>query len=174
MARKRLPDEPTLKTWQDADDTLRQIAEAKIALDDIEGSMNTQIIGIKKIAEQEAQPYTNLIKRLENDLKVFAADHRDDFGNAKTKALTFGEVGYRSSTKIVLPKAKEKLEEIIRKLKARKMNDCIVTTETVNKENLKKYGADVVVAVGAKMPQEDTFGYDVYLDKLKRLTASGE
>ena len=65
-------------------------------------------------------------------------------------ALTFGEVGFRLSTSISLPRAKEKLDEIIRRLKARQMLDCIVTEEKVSKEALRKYGADTVEAVGAQ------------------------
>ena len=41
-------------------------------------------------------------------------------GKVKTKALTFGEVSFRLSTAISLPRAKDKIEEIVRRLKARK------------------------------------------------------
>lgn len=40
-------------------------------------------------------------------------------GKTKTRALTFGEVGFRLSTSVSLPRAKEKIEEIIRRLKTR-------------------------------------------------------
>ena len=45
MARKRVIEEPTLKSWEDVNDALRQIAEAQIALGDIESDMQKQIIG---------------------------------------------------------------------------------------------------------------------------------
>ena len=38
-------------------------------------------------------------------------------GKTKSMVLTFGEVGFRLSTSVSLPRAKEKLEEIIRRLK---------------------------------------------------------
>ena len=43
MARKRVVEPSGVKTWEDAIDALRQIAEAQLAVQDIEGEMNKQI-----------------------------------------------------------------------------------------------------------------------------------
>lgn len=171
MARKRIIEAPALKSWEDVNDALRQIAEAQIALGDIESEMQKQIVGAKKAAEQQSKPYNDRVAKLEREIKDFVEDHREDMGKAKSKVLTFGEVGFRLSTSVSLPKAKEKLEEIIRRLKARQMMDCIVVEEKVSKEALKKYGEDTVAAVGATYKQKDVFGYDVYLDKLQTIKA---
>jgi phage host-nuclease inhibitor protein Gam len=173
MARTRIIEAPALKSWEDVDKTLREIAEESIALSDIESDMQRQIIGIKKIAEQDSKPHVDRIAKLERDLSEFVADHRDDLGKTKTKVLNFGEVGYRLSTSVSLPTAKDKLADIIRRLKARKMNDCVIVEEKISKENLKKYGEDAVNAVGAVWKQKDTFGYDVYRDKLERQKTAG-
>ena len=50
------------------------------------------------------------VARLERDLKDFVTEHRADMGKVKTKALTFGEVSFRLSTAISLPRAKDKIE----------------------------------------------------------------
>ena len=113
MARKRVIEEPTLKTWEDVNDALRQIAEAQIALGDIESDMQKQIIGAQKVAEEQSKPIKDAQARLEREIKAFVTDHRDEMGKAKTMTLTFGEVGFRLSTSISLPRAKEKLEEMI-------------------------------------------------------------
>ena len=119
MARKRVIEAQSLKSWEDVNDALRQIAEAQIALGDIESDMQKQIVGAKKVAEDQSKPYKDAIARLEHELKEFVSEHRTDMGKAKTMTLTFGEVGFRLSTSVSLPKAKEKLAEIIRRLKAR-------------------------------------------------------
>lgn len=147
MARKRVIEAPSLKTWEDVNDALRQIAE------------------------EQSKPHKDKIARLEREIKDFTVEHRDEMGKTKTKTLTFGEVGFRLSTSISLPRAKEKLEEIIRKLKARQMTDCIVVEEKVSKEALKKYGEDTVNAVGATWKQRDEFGYDLNLAKLEQVKA---
>ncbi len=173
MARKRVIEEPTLKSWEDVNDALRQIAEAQIALGDIESDMQKQIIGAQKVAEEQSKPIKDAQARLEREIKAFVTEHRDEMGKAKTMTLTFGEVGFRLSTFISLPRAKEKLEEIIRRLKSRQMNDCIVVEEKISKEALKKYGEDTVNAVGAAWKQSDVFGYEVNIAKLEQMKAGG-
>ena len=171
MARKRVIEPPSIRTWEDANDALRQIAEAHLALLDIEGEMNKQIVGAKKAAEEQSKPYKDRVAKLERELKDFVTEHREDMGKAKSKALTFGEVSFRLSTSVSLPRAKEKLEEIIRRLKARKMTDCLVVKEEISKEALKKYGEDTVNAVGATWKQSDVFGYELNLAKLEQVKA---
>jgi phage host-nuclease inhibitor protein Gam len=170
MARKRIVEAPALKSWEDVDAALREIAENQIALQDIESEMQRQIIGCKKIAEQDGKPHADRIAKLERDLKEFVEDHRDDLGKAKTRPQLRGG-RLRLSTSGSLPMAKENIADFIRKLKARGKSDCIIVKEDVSKENLKKYGEDTVNAVGATWKQKDAFGYDVYIEKLERLTS---
>ena len=169
MARKRVIEPPSIKSWEDANEALRQIAEATIALADIEGEMNKQILGAKKAAEEQSKPFKDRVAKLERELKDFVTENRSDMGKAKSKTLTFGEVSFRLSTSISLPRAKEKLEEIIRRLKARQMTDCIVVKEEISKDALKKYGEDAVAAVGATWKQSDVFGYELNLARLEQI-----
>ena len=171
MARKRVVEPSGVKTWEDANDALRQIAEAQLALADIEGEMNKQILGAKKAAEEQSKPYKDRVAKLERELKDFVTEHRADMGKTKSKTLTFGEVGFRQSTSVSLPRAKEKIADIIRFLKARQMMDCIVVKEDVSKEALKKYGEDTVNAVGATWKQQDVFGYELNFSKLEQVKA---
>lgn len=168
MARKRVIEAPSLKSWEDVNDALRQIAEAQIAIGDIESDMQKQIIGAQKVAEEQSKPYKDSVARLEREIKTFVTEHRDEMGKSKSMALTFGEVGFRLSTSVSLPRAKEKLAEIIRRLKSRQMTDCIIVEEKVSKEALKKYGEDTVNAVGATWKQGDVFGYEVNITSWSR------
>ena len=171
MARKRVVEAPSLHSWEDVNDALRQIAEAQIALGEIQSDMQKQIIGAQKVAEEQSKPLNDNVAKLEREIKSFVTDHRDEMGKTKSVVLTFGEVGFRLSTSVSLPRAKEKLEEIIRRLKSRQMTDCIVVEEKVSKEALKKYGEDTVNAVGATWKQSDVFGYEVNIAKLEQIKA---
>lgn len=171
MARKRVVEAPSLHSWEDVNDALRQIAEAQIALGEIQSDMQKQILGAQKVAEEQSKPLNDSVAKLEREIKSFVTDHRDEMGKAKSMVLTFGEVGFRLSTSVSLPRAKEKLEEIIRRLKSRQMTDCIVVEEKVSKETLKKYGEDTVNAVGATWKQSDVFGYEVNIAKLEQIKA---
>lgn len=171
MARKRVVEAPSLHSWEDVNDALRQIAEAQIALGEIQSDMQKQILGAQKVAEEQSKPLNDNVAKLEREIKSFVTDHRDEMGKTKSMVLTFGEVGFRLSTSVTLPRAKEKLEEIIRRLKSRQMTDCIVVEEKVSKEALKKYGEDTVNAVGATWKQSDVFGYEVNIAKLEQIKA---
>ena len=171
MARKRVVEAPSLHAWEDVNDALRQIAEAQIALGEIQSDMQKQILGAQKVAEEQSKPLNDNVAKLEREIKSFVTDHRDEMGKTKSMVLTFGEVGFRLSTSVSLPRAKEKLEEIIRRLKSRQMTDCIVVEEKVSKEALKKYGEDTVNAVGATWKQSDVFGYEVNIAKLEQIKA---
>jgi phage host-nuclease inhibitor protein Gam len=171
MARKRVVEAPSLHSWEDVNDALRQIAEAQIALGEIQSDMQKQILGAQKVAEERSKPLNDNVAKLEREIKSFVTDHRDEMGKTKSMVLTFGEVGFRLSTSVSLPRAKEKLEEIIRRLKSRQMTDCIVVEEKVSKEALKKYGEDTVNAVGATWKQSDVFGYEVNIAKLEQIKA---
>lgn len=171
MARKRVVEAPSLHSWEDVNDALRQIAEAQIALGEIQSDMQKQILEAQKVAEEQSKPLNDNVAKLEREIKSFVTDHRDEMGKTKSMVLTFGEVGFRLSTSVSLPRAKEKLEEIIRRLKSRQMTDCIVVEEKVSKEALKKYGEDTVNAVGATWKQSDVFGYEVNIAKLEQIKA---
>ena len=171
MARKRVVEAPSLHSWEDVNDALRQIAEAQIALGEIQSDMQKQNLGAQKVAEEQSKPLNDNVAKLEREIKSFVTDHRDEMGKTKSMVLTFGEVGFRLSTSVSLPRAKEKLEEIIRRLKSRQMTDCIVVEEKVSKEALKKYGEDTVNAVGATWKQSDVFGYEVNIAKLEQIKA---
>lgn len=171
MARKRVVEAPSLHSLEDVNDALRQIAEAQIALGEIQSDMQKQILGAQKVAEEQSKPLNDNVAKLEREIKSFVTDHRDEMGKTKSVVLTFGEVGFRLSTSVSLPRAKEKLEEIIRRLKSRQMTDCIVVEEKVSKEALKKYGEDTVNAVGATWKQSDVFGYEVNIAKLEQIKA---
>lgn len=171
MARKRVVEAPSLHSWEDVNDALRQIAEAQIALGEIQSDMQKQILGAQKVAEEQSKPLNDNVAKLEREIKSFVTDHRDEMGKTKSVVLTSGEVGFRLSTSVSLPRAKEKLEEIIRRLKSRQMTDCIVVEEKVSKEALKKYGEDTVNAVGATWKQSDVFGYEVNIAKLEQIKA---
>lgn len=171
MARKRVVEAPSLHSWEDVNDALRQIAEAQIALGEIQSDMQKQILGAQKVAEEQSKPLNDNVAKLEREIKSFVTDHRDEMGKTKSMVLTFGEVGFRLSTSVSLPRAREKLEEIIRRLKSRQMTDCIVVEEKVSKGALKKYGEDTVNAVGATWKQSDVFGYEVNIAKLEQIKA---
>ncbi len=166
MGRKRIEDVLEINTWEDADAVLKEIAQNEIAIEEIEGVMNKDIHDIKEQASMNAMPHKTRIKALEQLLKTFVTVHKGEL-DGKTKTLNFGQTGFRASTSISLPRAKDKLEKIIEHLKKNGMADCVVVTEKVNKDILKKYDENKIIKVGAKLKKQDTFWYEAKRDEIQ-------
>ncbi len=161
MARKRM-EEQTLKSWEEADNILKQIREAEIEMNTISAEAEKCILDIKQHAEERAQPYRDKIKKMELQLKEFTVINKADL-KGKTREMSFGRVGFRMSTKLILPKA---VETVIAQLRKNGMGDCVVTKESVNKEILKTYDENTIIGVGASLKKEDTFWYETKQEKV--------
>lgn len=161
MARKRM-EEPSLKSWEEVNLTMKKLLEAEIEVEKVDADMTREMADIKAAAEKEAQPWKDAIKKYELQLKEYVQAHRDEL-SGKRRELTFGVVGFRKSTKLILPKV---LDNVITALKKRGMIDCIVSKETVNKDILKTYDSEVVLEVGGTLKSEDAFWYETKREKL--------
>jgi phage host-nuclease inhibitor protein Gam len=158
MARTRIPDAPQLKSWDDVNNALMEIARGEIEIAEIEGRMNIQINAIKEKAESECAPIRAAIAERGRQLKEFAELNRPDFGKSKSKKLTFGSLGWRASTSIVIKKALT--EKIIDNLRKLGMGDCVKVKEEINKEILATYPEEKIIASGASVKHDDTFWYE--------------
>lgn len=128
----------------------------------MEADMNGKLADIKEAAEEEANPCRDLIKKYELLIKEFTAANKLEL-NGKSKEMVFGKVGFRLSTKIILPKA---IEPVIEALKRNRMLDCIATKETVSKDILRTYSPETILLVGGSVKAEDTFWYETNREEL--------
>ncbi|MHC1760420.1 MAG: host-nuclease inhibitor Gam family protein [Negativicutes bacterium] len=160
-ARKRF-DNPALKSWDEADLHLKEIAEIDIQLQTIEAGMNLKISDAKLAAEMDAKPLQDRKEKLSLEIKDFAEDHKCEFAG-KTKNLNFGKCGFRQSTKILI----SKIASCIAALKAKGLTDCIKSKEEVNKDILRTKSDDVIASVGARKKVEDVFWLEPDYEKLK-------
>lgn len=156
MARQKVKSEPALSSWQEVDGALRQIAECQNLMDEKEIEMNRQINEIKDNTELMTRPMREKVKVLEQHIKEFVDNHRTELGG-KSKLLTFGKVGYRLSSKIVIPN----VNDVLRRLRELGLNDCIVVKESINKDVVKRLPTDKILQIGAYVKQSDEFGYEV-------------
>lgn len=167
MKRVKVEGPKAYATWEEADEALRQIGEAQRAIEAEEHKMQEQIDLAKERAAAASQPYQALIGDLEQRLAVFAEVNRDDLGVRKSRELNYGMLGYRKSTKVVLPRGAAKVLEIIKKLRDRGMGDCVITpAERVDKDALKKYPPNDIVDIGASLEVKDAFWYEVKREAL--------
>ena len=158
MARKKVTSEPVLRDWAAVDAALRDLKECRHTLAEMSIDLDRRVDGLKDEFNRNAQPLQNRMKRLEADVKEFVDAHRAEL-DGKSRALVFGKVGYRSSSRLMLAPAK--VAEAIAALKALGRKELIKTTETLDREALKKEPAEVLESIGAYIRTRDEFYYDI-------------
>lgn len=161
MARKRM-EEPSLKSWDEVDSTLKEIREAELEMSRITADMEKCILDAKQKAEEQASPYRDQIKKMELQLKEFVTLNKDEL-KGKSREMAFGRVGFRMSTRLMLPKA---VDKVVKQLRKPGMGDCIDVKESVNKDILKTYDEKTILMVGASLKKTDAFYYETKQEEL--------
>lgn len=161
MARKRVI-EPQLTSWEQVDECLKVMSDAENQLSVITADMNAAIAQAKKEAEERAAQYKDMIKQNEGKIKEFTTIRKEEL-KGKSRQLTFGTVGFRQSTKLLLP---SDTAEVILKLRENGMADCINVKETINKDTVKSYPEEEILKIGGYLQRSDTFWYETDKDSL--------
>ena len=152
MARKKVTSVPALADWGAVDNALRDIRECQHTLAEMAVQRDRQIDSIKADYAQGALPLQNRVKALESEVKAYVDLHRAEL-DGKSRALNFGTVGYRVSSKLML--ASSRVAEVLGH------TELIKTTETLDREALKRQPGDILQQVGAYIRTVDEFYYDV-------------
>lgn len=166
MTRKRLTT-PGLSSWDDVDQCLAEIGGIDRELGLIEAGQQESIDQIKAVTKAAAEPLQARKAALEALIQQYAEAHRAEFAKTKTKALTFGSVGFRLSTRVVIKRVADTLQA----LKDLGLAACVRTKEEPDKEAMKNLPLETLAAVGASLKTDDAFGYEIDRDKL---VATGE
>lgn len=162
MAKKKT--EPIFQTWEQVDDALKGIAKIDQTIKIHEAKMNDDINLIKTKVQNITTPLLEEKELLEKNIKEFTEAKATEFTDKKTKDFTFGQVGFRKSTSIITRNVKA----IIEALKNNKMLDCIITKESINKDELTKYDDTSLEKVGAKRKVDDVFFYKVDEERIDK------
>lgn len=163
MSRKK--QEPQFKTWEEVNQSLKRIGEIDRMVTEQEAEMNNTINMIKQSHTDKVTPLLEEKKILEKNVQAYTEYNSNQFEASKTKNLNFGDVGFKKTTSIVTRNVKA----IIGALKQYKMLDCIdtKTTESINKEELKKYSDEAIEKVGAKRQVKDKYFYKISEERIE-------
>lgn len=155
----------TISSIDEADKALQELCELsrEIELINLEG--NEKIDSVKAEMQAKALPLTQRTEVIGAALNAYALGNKKElFAKEKSKALNFGTIGFRASTKIKTM-SKIKWEDVFARIKENSLLDFIRTKEEVDKEKLKKADSSTLEIVGCQVVTEDTFFYE--LDKEK-------
>jgi len=163
MAKRVKSDKPILKpvpSWQHADEFVRRIGDLQSQIDKAESKSQERINKIKAELATKVKPLQDEIALCTRSLEVFAVKHDEDFGNAKSRKLDFGLIGWRKSTSIRIKKnTLELIKQVFGKAKAAIY---IRVKESVDKEALAKLTDEELASVGARRKPKDVFFVETF------------
>ena len=162
MARKRIETGTTLQSWDDVDRCLAEIGRIDRELGLIEAGQQESIDQIKASAKLAAEPLQNKKLGLELAIKDYAEANRAEFAKVKSRELTFGIIGFRLSTSVVIKRVADTLQA----LKDLGLAHCIRTKEELDKDAMRNLPLETLHNVGASLRQVDAFGYEVKREAL--------
>ena len=167
MARIKPKDKlPQLQSWDDVNLALCEIAEHMRVTESIQHKMQQVIEDAKLQAKDACDPHAAAIDALSRQIKEYAERNRDSL-KKKTKPLVFGNIGWRKSTKLTLPRDPGKVADIVRLLRALGWNDCIkVEPPKVNREALRTHPIEDIIKVGVDVSVTDEFWLEVKKDAI--------
>lgn len=147
-----------VKTIEEADNSLKEIALRKIELKRIDADAQEAIDLVKEEAAKKAEKFKKEIKEYEEGIVAYAQTNRNElFQKKKTVTLTFGEFGFRKSTSIYV----KSHEATVNKLKELGKNAAIVIEEKANKNILATFNNKELEEVHCKRKVEDNFWYEI-------------
>lgn len=161
MPRKRM-NTTTLESWDEVDRCLREIGELDRELGLLEAGQQEAIDGIKAVTKATAEPLQAKKAGLELAIQQYAEANRAEFVKTKSRELTFGTVGFRLSSKVVI----KRIADTLQALKDLGLSHCVRTKEECDKEAMKQLPLETLHAVGATLKQEDAFGYEIKREAL--------
>ncbi|WP_346286878.1 host-nuclease inhibitor Gam family protein [Zoogloea sp.] len=165
---KVLPDVPQpkpVRSYEDADRTLLEIADCETQLQKAEAEMNEQIQKVREEYEQTTHVVRAIKASLEKEMERFCILNKADFEKTRSKELVHGTLGFRNTPpKVALLNRKYKWDTVLELLaKVRFGKEFIRTKEEINKEAVlaayagKEIDDQKLASVGIKVDQSEEF-----------------
>ena len=156
--------QPVYSSWDEVNRALKEIVEIEFKIMQVEGVMNEKINTIKTEADSKTAPLVATKKVLEQHIKAYTEYNIGEFKDSKTRQMSCGEVGFRQSVGVIT----RNIKAIVGALKQHKMWNCIITKESINKEELAKYDDEALAKIGARRKTEDKFWYKPYVERVEK------
>ena len=147
-----------INSFSDVDVALKRLCEVSVGIEKINGEVTLECNRIKEARKSEVERLESEKSYIEQQITLFCEDNKAEFAEKRSKEFTFGEIGYRISKSVSLPRVKAKLEALVSSIKAFGLaKECISYTETPNKEALAELKDEDLVKLGLKRVVKDNF-----------------
>ncbi len=161
--RKRITSTAQIQNLDEANLALAEIGRLTMQLEAIDGKAAEKIGKVKEDAATKGAEARERIKDLEAGLSLYAEYNKGElFKDKKSILLSYGNIGYRLSTKVSVKKV---TLELLKKLFGGKG---VRIKEEVDKEELKDWNDSDLAQVDAAKVVQDTFYYEVNREEVNK------
>lgn len=155
--------ELSLKSWDDANEAVRRLAEIERLEAKSSAVMNQEIDKVKLHYETEMKPLSDERKQIEKDLAVFAKANRIDFQGKQSKVLAFGVLMFRKSKAMTIHSVVNTVAALER-IYGADANEYLKVTKKVEKDALEKLNDEELAQIGCSRKEKETFAYEIKWD----------
>lgn len=107
-----------INSFSDVDVALKRLCEVSVGIEKINGEVTLECNRIKESGKGEVERLESEKNFIEQQITIFCEDNKAEFAEKRSKEFTFGEIGYRISKSVSIPRVKAKLESLISSIKA--------------------------------------------------------
>lgn len=157
-----------INSFSDVDVALKRLCEVNVGIEKINGEVTLECNRIKEARKSEVERLESEKNFIEQQITLFCEDNKAEFAEKRSKEFTFGEIGYRISKSVSIPRVKAKLESLISSIKAFGLaKECITYSEVPNKDALAELKDEDLVKLGLKRVIKDNFRIVPKIDSLE-------
>ena len=147
-----------INSFSDVDVALRRLCEVSVGIEKINGEVTLECNRIKEARKSEVERLESEKSFLEQQITLFCEDNKAEFAEKRSKEFTFGEIGYRISKSVSLPRIKAKVESLLKAIKSYGLaKECIIYEEKPNKDALAELKDEDLVKLGLTRTVKDSF-----------------
>jgi phage host-nuclease inhibitor protein Gam len=152
-----------LRGWDEVDDAIRRYGLLRVQRDEFEAELHRRVTAIKDDMAKEIAPLDSEMESLERAVKEYTEANKEGFKASRSRALTFGTVGFRLSTSLRI----KSVAFTVEKLKELRLVGCIRMREEPDKEALRDHSDETLEAVGVKRVQTDAVFFEPDMEKIR-------
>lgn len=147
-----------INSFSDVDVALKRLCEVSVGIEKINGEVTLECNRIKEARKSEVERLESEKNFIEQQITLFCEANKHEFAEKRSRDFTFGEIGYRISKSVSIPKIKTKVESLINAIKAYGLGkECIIYEEKPNKDALAELKDEDLVKLGLKRTIKDNF-----------------
>lgn len=153
--------------WNEVDQAVRRIGEIDIATTRLSGEMTIRINEVKEEYVTRAAAMLAEAKQLSAAVTAFCEGHKEEFAKKRSRELTFGEVAYKVTTKIIIKAVKA----CVAAMEALELDAYLTITKSPDRTKMLTLDAQTLAKIGARRDTEDKLRIEPNVEKIKKEAA---